>query len=443
MTETPCTGRGPREGPRACRARLGVARARPALRALVAGLCLLAATPAAGRQSRGRRPAPAPARPQSPAGQGRAAAQQEFDRLAAQASAAREAGDFDRAADLYRKALGLRPRWDEGWWYLGTLLYEQDKYGEAARAFQSVTKLLPKAGAGWAMLALCEFQLGSYDDSLAHLEEVAKVGLADNPELSRSVRYHHGVLMILKGEFEVAQQVLDGLSYEGVNTENVVIALGLAVLRVPALPSQVSPKHPDYELIRRAGWAEHLSAQRNLGEAQREYERLAADYPKAPFVQYAYGRYLLTHRDDDGALAAFKREIENSPENALARLQIAYIKLKNKEAAEGLPYAEEAARLFPRAALGHYILGRLLFDTGQNGRAIEELETAKTLVPDDAKIYFALARAYAKANRKADADRARDTFTRLNQLNEGTNAQGARRGAAIPEEGGDNKPTPP
>src|SRR5690606_2609379 len=108
-------------------------------------------------------------------------------------------------------------------------------------------------------------------------------------------------------------------------------------------------------------------------------ERIAAEYAKTPNVQYAYGRYLVSRRDDDKALAAFKREIENSPQNGLARLQIAYIKLKNREPAEGIPFAEEAVRLNPRDPLAHYILGRLLFDLGQTARAIESLETARTL----------------------------------------------------------------
>jgi Flp pilus assembly protein TadD len=115
-------------------------------------------------------------------------------------------------------------------------------------------------------------------------------------------------------------------------------------------------------------------------------------------------------------------------------MQIAYIKLLDKEPAEGLVYAEEAAKLNARLPLVHYILGRLLFDSGQNVRAIQELELAGDLRPDEPKVYFALARAYAKANRKEDAAKARDTFTRLNQKASEAEARGDVRGETLPND---------
>lgn len=131
---------------------------------------------------------------------------------------------------------------------------------------------------------------------------------------------------------------------------------------------------------------------------------------------------------------AFQREIQNSPKHSLARMQIAYIKLLDKEPTEGLVYAEEAAKLNARLPLVHYILGRLLFDSGQNARAIQELELAGDLRPDEPKVYFALARAYAKANRKEDAAKARDMFTRLNQKASEAEARGDVRGETLPND---------
>jgi hypothetical protein len=49
------------------------------------------------------------------------------------------------------------------------------------------------------------------------------------------------------------------------------------------------------------------------------------------------------------------------------------------------------------------------------------------MVPNEPKIYFALARAYTKAKRKQDADKARATFTRLSQA---ADAQGS----ALPDD---------
>lgn len=379
-----------------------------------------------------------PARTQSPP----AFNQQQFDQAAAQANQAREAGNFDEAIEGYQKALTLKPKWNEGWWYLATLLYEKDEYENAAKAFKNSAALNPKVGAPLVMLGLCEFRIGDYDNALAHLIQGRKLGIVENVELAKVMFFHEAMLLVLKGEFEQAERYLNKLSYDNVSHEQLFLTHGLALLRMPLLPQQITATHKDREMLRRAGYAQHLIAQLNASDGQQEYERVVAEYGKVPGVQYAYGRYLLyTQRNDDAATQAFQRELENSPKHALARLQIAYIKLKNKEPEQGLQLAEEAVKLSPRLLLGHYILGRILVDTGEGTRAVEELETAQKMAPDEPKIYFALSRAYTKVGRKADAERARQTFTRLNAAAEAAAAQGQLTGGVI-DESEEKKPAP-
>ena len=363
--------------------------------------------------------------------------------MKAQADEAREAGRLEDAIELYRKAVAAKPDWVEGWWYLATLLYDRDRYAEAVPAFKRVTVLQPQAGAPFVMLGLCEFKVGNYDDALGHIHKGQQIGVGENQDLSISMRYHLGMLLLLKGDYETAQNLFSALSYENLNREDLIIAHGLAVLRLPMLPSQVTPDYRDREMIRRAGFAEHQSAQKNQADARQEYERLAADYPKAPGVQYAYGRYMLNQRDDEEAIAAFKKEIENSPNHALARLQIAYINLRNKEAEAGLKFAQEAVDLHARLPLGHYVLGRILFEMGENARAVEELEAARRLAPNEPKVHFTLSRAYARAGRKAEADQARETFARLNKIAEEAAAKGLVRGEAIDENSEKARPDSP
>jgi tetratricopeptide (TPR) repeat protein len=402
---------------------------------LLCCLLLLSPSAASGQRRRGARrqaPAATPAAqpaPATPEEQG--ASQKSFGQISSEADAAREGDRVEEAIALYRRGVALRPKWAEGWWYLATLHYDQNNYAEGARAFRETAKLQPKAGAAWAMLALCEFQLGQYDESLTHLQQGRQLGINDNVELTRVMRYHEGVLMILKGDFERGQQTLGTLSYEGLKGEDLIISLGLAALRIGMRPAEINLTYRDRDLVRRAGLAEHFAAQRNVSDALREYEMLARDYAKTPNVQYAYGRFLLTTRDEEGALAAFRRELENWPKHVLARCQIANIMLQRKEIEGGLPLAEEAARQAPRLPLAHYLLGRLLLEAGQNERAVTELEATAKMVPNEAKVYFALARAYTRVKRKEDADRARETFTRLSKA---TQAEG-QAASALPEDG--------
>src|SRR4051812_33820586 len=72
--------------------------------------------------------------------------------IAAKAAEARTAGRNDEAIELYRRGVRAKPTWDEGWWYLATLLYDQDKFDEAAPAFANATRLRPTVGTSWVML---------------------------------------------------------------------------------------------------------------------------------------------------------------------------------------------------------------------------------------------------------------------------------------------------
>lgn len=365
-----------------------------------------------------------------------AAQSQAFEKLAAQANEAREAGSLEEAITYYQKAVALKPRWDEGWWYLATLLYDRDRYEEATKAFKQVAALRPKVGAPLVMQGLCEYRIGRYDEAFIHIQQGNQRGIGDNKDLSRVMRYHEATLYVLRSDFETAQRAFTVLVREGVNSQDLIIGMGLAVLRIAAIPKQIDINSRDRELIRRAGLAQVYFAQLNVADAKTEFERLVSEFPTAPNLQYAYGRFLVDIRDDEAGVAAFYREIENSPKHALARLQIAYIKSRNKEPADGIPLAEEAVTANPRLPLGHYILGRLLFETGKNARAIEELEIAVKMAPSEPRIYYTLARAYAKANRKDDAERARETFARLNKMAEEAAQRGEQRGEAIEEREG-------
>ncbi len=338
-----------------------------------------------------------------------------FPELEKKATAAREDGRFADAIALYRKGVATHPRWDEGWWYLATLLYESDQYNEAAQAFRRVVALRSGSGAPLAMLGLCEFELGRYDKALLHIRQGSSENFPDNPELKHVVRFHEGLLWLYKGEFEAAQEILDSLSGEGFVNEDLILGLGLSVLRIARMPSQISPRESAHDLIRRAGWAELLSAQKDFTEAERAYQGLTVDFADTPNVHLAYGRYLLRRKQEKEAVEQFEEEIRKFPADFLARLYIAYLKLESKQPAEGIKLAQEAVQRNPRFPMGHYILGRLLLDNGETDQSIGELQEACSLVPDEPKFYFALSRAYAHAKRKEEAERARQTFLRLSQ----------------------------
>jgi predicted Zn-dependent protease len=345
-----------------------------------------------------------------------------FETIAKQANDARDADRPDDAVKLYRRALALNPRWTEGWWSLGTLQYDSDRYAEAELAFQKVATLDPKQGTARAMLGLCEFELGQSDRALKDIEASKTLGVLEDRQLRNVVVYHDAVLLQRTGQFEAAKAALTSLCLDSVRSNDVVEAFGLVALRM----RDNAPPDPGTEagsVVQHVGRAACLAGAKDYDSAKSEFDQVLAHAPNFPLVHFAYGCALLDARDVDSAIREFEAEIAQQPKSVLPRLRIAVAEYK-VDSARGLKFAEEAVALRPELPLAHYLLGLLLLDTGAYDRAVPELETARAAFPREARIDLALATVYAHVGRPQDASKARAEFARKKQSEQAA-AQGA------------------
>jgi tetratricopeptide (TPR) repeat protein len=334
-----------------------------------------------------------------------------FATLSSQANSARDADRLDEALALYEKALALRPSWAEGWWSVGTIRYDRNKYADAARAFRRLLALRPNDGTAHAFLGLCEFELGHDDAAFQHIEQSRKIGLSGDPQFQHVVLFHEGVLLQRSGKFERAQEDLQQLCLQGVESDEISSTLGLVLLRrkdthPPALSTE------EGGIIAGIGHSACLAGQKKYDEGRQILGTLVKQHPEYPAIHYAYGMFLLDAHAQQAAIDEFKREIENNPANVAAHLRIAATLYKTDSNA-GIAYAQQAVKLAPGVPLGHYLLGLLLLDTNAHERAIPELEIARKSFPRESKLYFALGSAYASAGRTREAAQARATFERL------------------------------
>jgi predicted Zn-dependent protease len=278
-----------------------------------------------------------------------------------------------------------------------------------------------------AMLGLCQFETGSDEPALHHLETATSLGISPDPQLRQVLLYHEAVLLQRASKFEHAQTLLQQLCLEGTSGSQIDDALGMTLLRLTAKTPPANGT-PDRKLVAEVGHAGCLVGQKKYDDAKELIASLTAEYPQFPNVHYASGLLLLDTGDTNAAIAQFQQEIQNNPQHVLARLKIAAAEYKVDSPA-GIPYAEAAIKINPSLPLGHYLLGLLLLDTGDYKRAIPELEMARTSYPNEAKLYFALGSAYALAGRKEDAARARATFQRLNEEKQKSGGQDSGPGA--------------
>lgn len=348
--------------------------------------------------------------PASVWGQGSQSPSENFKQFSGQAVAAQRAGRSEEAIRLYLRALQVKPEWPDGWRNVGMLLADRREFTRAEAAFRNLLDLEPKNGAGWALLGLCEFERGRYDDAYSHLRRGRSLGVGTR-DLETVSLYHAALIMILKGEFEVAQKLLKWPAAYGVSDADIITAFGMAALRIPSLPEKLNPAQKN--LTRRVGEICLRSTRARFDEVSAAYEQLLSELPNTPGLHYAYGDFLIHTGHYPQGFEEMNRELALDPNHFMALMQVALTHVRLGDPARALPFAEKAARLAPQHFASHYVLGWTLLKLGKAEESIPELERALRMGPRSPQLHFALSQAYLRVGRKKDAAREQREFARL------------------------------
>lgn len=335
-----------------------------------------------------------------------------FDRLAREASRARDENRDDDAMRLYEQGLKIRPSWHEGLWYLSTLLYEKEQYPETRDLLRQFVSYAPEAGPGWALLGMSEFQTREYSRALEHLRHSRTLGLDDRKEMAQSVAYFAAASLTRLEQFDDAMDLLFELANSGRCDVPIQEAAGLAALRMPLTPAEIPRARRD--MVRTAGAALCAVQMGQRDDAEKEFRTLAETYAKEPGVHYLLGTFLADVRTQD-AIQELNRELEISPFNVLARLRLADIYLKQQQPEQAQAFAEDALKIEPGEASTHMVYGEVLAAKRDVPGAIRELEKAEQIAPQVVRTRFDLLRAYAAAGRTEDANREKEAIEKLRQ----------------------------
>ncbi len=328
-----------------------------------------------------------------------------FADVSAQAAAARSANALPQAIEVYKKALQMKPDWQEGLWFLGTLSYDSNQYTESRDALARFVELRPDSGPAWGLLGLSEFETKQYTQSLSHIERSFAAGIGGAPEMEEVLRYHEALLLTKDGEYDEAARKYVWFAKKGEQSPPLLLGIGLAALRSPRVPSEV----PDtqWDLYATAGKASYFAMAGDLGSAQEGFQDLLRRYPAAPNVHYLYGCYLL-ETNPDVAIEELKKELQVNPSSTAAKYMLAWALVDHGEYAAARPYASQAVHDAPAMPIAQYVLGRALMETGDVKEGIEHLEKAEKMSPMNVEVHITLAAAYSKAGRSDDARRERE-----------------------------------
>ncbi|MFB3922869.1 MAG: tetratricopeptide repeat protein [Terriglobia bacterium] len=335
-----------------------------------------------------------------------------FEQLSRAAEQARQANRDAEAILLYQQALALKPEWEEGLWYLSTLEYDKARYAEARDLLRRYVGQQPKAGPGWALLGLCEFQTREYARALDHLRQGMTLGVGGSKGLERSLFYYAAVLLTRFEMYDESLRLLFEMARSGQVESFLVEPAGLAALRLPLLPGEIPSDRK--ELVRLAGEGALAENNQRHDEAEKLFRSMAASAPNEPGVHFLLGAFLLNIRPEEG-VREIQRELEISPFHVPARIRLAAEYVRQGKVDQGLAFAQEAVNLEPKNATAHMAAGDARVAKGDLSGGIRELETARDLAPEIVGIRWALFRAYTSAGQSESARQEKAAIEKLIQ----------------------------
>lgn len=336
-----------------------------------------------------------------------------FQTLSQQADAARDAKQLEKAVGLYQRALKLKPDWDEGWWNLGSIAYDLDRYAECAPAFRRLAGLKPDSAPAWTMAGLCEYKLRTYDAALDSFSHAESLKFEEPPELARAGRLHLALVLTKSGRFERAITVLTELTLAHKKSAEAIAVAGIAGLREAWLPFEVPENKRD--LVFQLGDAMTAGMEKDYKEATQKFEAALQQYPQEPNLHFRFGAFL-NIQDSARGIEEVRKAVELAPDHVPALVGLTVMYLKREEIDLALEFGERAVKVSPEDFSTHIALGRVLLAKENPARAATELELAVKLGPAIPEAHFSLATAYSRLGRKEDSARELAEFKRLQHL---------------------------
>jgi len=325
-----------------------------------------------------------------------------FEAIAKQAETARTQDRVPDAIRLYGEGIRLRPSWADGWWYLGSLLYDQDRFNDASSAFQHLTSTSYR-GPAYAFLGLCEYENRNYEAALKSFRAWAGAGWAGSPELVDVALFHFALLLTQDGRPVESLYLLASVAPRLGDVPELSEAMGLASLGLRYLLENYPPELR--ERIWLAGKAALYAAQspHDFARADEFASRLEKRYSGQPDIHYFRGTIFTFENKTAEAEREYREELTISPHHSPSMVALAALDLEKANRVEAGELARHAIEADPENPEAHHLLGRVLMENGDLHDSLSELATAKRLAPDNAGVRAHLAMVYAKLGRSQEA----------------------------------------
>lgn len=336
------------------------------------------------------------------------------EQLFREAVSAQQRGDNALAAQQYRRIVKLRPDFFSAWVNLGVALVQLKQFPEAIESYRAALALDPKDRGVQFYLALAYLKNRDEFGASAQLEKLAK---ADPKDLRVAILLGDCYLQL--GKYDRALTLLAPLARAAGDNPDFLWVFGSALIsngslrEGVALVERVAKQSQAADAYLLAGRT--LFRLNEFERARDSLETAARLNPNLPGVYTALGMAREKTVDNQGAMEAFRKALEQSPGDFEANFGLGSILYYERDLKAARTYLERALRIDPSSVLVRYEMALVEKAAGQIEAAAADLESVVKANPNWLKAHVELAALYFRLKRFEDGARERQIVDRLSE----------------------------
>jgi tetratricopeptide (TPR) repeat protein len=311
------------------------------------------------------------------------------------------AGDEEKAADAYRKAVPDNPAYVYNQW--GDAFYDQERYEEARTRYQQAIELDPNKSLYHSNLGWANLKLEEYDQAVDAFQRA--VALNPGSEVDQAnlgeVYYKMKEYDLAIAAFERSVALAPGYAW-AYNRWGDVLYDQAQYLEAAAKYQQAIDLVPDSALYHsNLGWASYQAGE--YGKASAAFEQATGLDPERPADYNKWGDALYALEQYAEAAARYQRAIELAPDVSLYHFNLgfAYYLLEEYEGAAAA--LQRAVELDPEDDIAYNVWGHVAYDLGYYQEAAGRYGRAVELQPDVAVYHYNLGLAFYQLGDSAGA----------------------------------------
>jgi tetratricopeptide (TPR) repeat protein len=328
---------------------------------------------------------------------------------------AQQRGNLQVAIEEFRQSTEADPSRAEAHARLGMAYQSAGMLPQAASALEQALKLDPNLPGVGVLLAFTYQTMGSGEKALPYL---AKAFASERDVQVRLLVGQRLVdLYFGAGDSEHGLEIVEKLRHLAPKDPAVLYTASKAYANLwNSTVELLVNTAPDSYRVHQV-FAEVFEAQDRFADAAKEYRQIIRMEPNLPGAHYRLGRMILRSGDDaendQKALGEFRRELEIQPEDVPTYIEIGELDLRAQRLDQAEKDFSHALGIQPANVRGMVGLGNVYLARKQYAQALEQLQPAARIAPEDSSIHYSMMLAYRSLGRAADAQIEYKEFQKL------------------------------